>query len=350
MHRVYTIFGVLIIAVTICCCNMGRNKNKQAALVNLGRHLFYERAISVNNTKACASCHAQEFSFTDNYTRSIGALGDLHQRNAKPLINLANKKYFTAADTSITSLAQQMEGPMFNNHPVELGLNKNSNFLSFLNTNSNYKKLFSNAEQPITIPAVKKAIAAFISTITANNSRYDAFINGNATILTCAEKEGLQLFNKVGCKNCHGGVDFNTPTNYINALDLYQNIGLYNVNGSYPKTDLGLYNQTKINTDNGKFIIPTLRNLAFTAPYWHDGSANSLLDVLATYNRGGRLISNGINKGDGKLNPHKSKLINGLNLTLQQQQTIVAFLLTLTDSSVITKQQYANPFRSYETN
>ncbi|MBP6432165.1 MAG: di-heme enzyme [Ferruginibacter sp.] len=338
--------------------NETATSNNDSVLIQLGRYLFYDRRLSVNETKACATCHAQSFSFTDSYTRSIGALGDLHQRNAKPLINLLPNTYFTAADSSITSLEQQMNNPMFNQHPVEMGMMGNEEtILAKFKKDNLYKKLFRAAfptqSNPVSIANIKTAIAQFEKTIVSTNAPFDEYKRGDSTALTKEQLQGMNLFfsSTLKCGNCHGGDFFATPIlkQADGKTDFYYNIGLYNLNDNYPAYDQGLFEKTNNEHDKGKYKVPTLRNLAFTAPYFHDGSAATLEDVISVYQQGGRLTTTGIYKGDGKTNKYKSNLITGFSLTLQQQKSLISFLFSLSDSSVLTNSDYANPFKDDET-
>lgn len=358
------IYAASFFALIFCSCFFIQCKQPapaataQQQLVNTGRHLFYDRRLSVNNTKACGSCHAQEFSFTDSYVRSIGALGDLHQRNARPLFNLLLNKYFTSADSSVTSLEQQMDNPMLNTHPVEMGMKGNETaILQKLKADTLYQRLFAaafpNEPDAFSMANIKKAIAAFEQNITAGNAPYDQFIAGNKTALTAQQQEGMALFfsDSLQCKNCHGGKNFSEPVLQRpgGGTEFYHNIGLYNINNNYPAADQGLFEKTGIENDNGKFRVPTLRNLQFTAPYYHDGTGLSLEDVIKNYERGGRLIEERAYHSDGKMNTRKSPLIRGFTVTLQQRQALISFLFALSDSTVLTNPAYANPFTEDET-
>lgn len=318
----------------------------------LGRYLFYDRRLSVNNTKACASCHAQQFSFTDSYTKSIGALGDLHQRNARPLINIIFNKYLTSADSMLHFPEQQINNPMMNEHPIEMGIKgTEEKILKKLKADKFYqqkfKTVFAEEINPFTIKNIQHCIASFIKTIFSFNSSYDK------GTLSAEQQNGKRLFfsDKLNCGSCHGGINFSTPSfkNSNGETDFYFNTGLYNINGSYPANDRGFFDKTGNVADNGKIRVPTLRNLAFTAPYFHDGSAATLEDVLKVYMEGGRNITTGINKGDGRSNPHKNFLIKGFTLNLQEQKDVISFLFALSDSSIINNPAYANPFTDDET-
>lgn len=319
--------------------------------VELGRYLFYDRRLSVNNTKSCASCHSQKFSFTDGYRYSIGALGDHHQRNSRPLINLIFNKYLTAADSSLHFPEQQMDKPMLNTHPVELGwddkiaierLTKDSLYIR------KFAEAFPGSDTSINYQNVKSSIACFIKTIFSFNSPWDQYSRQkNQTALNESQKRGIQLFfsEKLKCGSCHGGINFSTPgiKNEKGAIEYYFNTGLYNIDehGNYPVADKGLMEKTGNQKDMGKFRVPTLRNLAFTAPYFHDGSAQTLEEVLDVYIQGGR--------EEGKKNPFKNPLISGVQLSETEKKDIIRFLYSLSDSSILKNPLYADPFTEDET-
>lgn len=344
------LFAITTFIITVCglftFCNQQQpvlKKNTEQDLVALGRYLFYDRRLSVNNTKSCASCHAQQFSFTDNYTRSIGALGDLHKRNARPLINLLYNKYFTAGDSSVKTLEQQMDGPMLNTHPVELGIKGNeAAIFQKIKADTLYQvffaKNFPQQANPFTIANIKKAIAAFEQTIISFNTPYDKYINGDTAALTRQQQEGMQLFfsDALKCNNCHGGKNFNTPVfkTKSGAINFYHNSALYNNKTNHSANDPGLFESTGNEADKGKFRVPTLRNLAYTAPYYHNGSSLTLDEVIAAYE---------------KIDTNKNVLNKRFTLTLQQRKALTSFLLSLSDSSILTNPAYANPFTDDET-
>jgi cytochrome c peroxidase len=331
------------------------------AKAELGRYLFYDRRLSVNNTKACASCHAQQFSFTDGYNRSIGVFGDLHQRNSRPLINLIFNKYLTAADSTLHFPEEQINNPMMNQHPVEMGIAGNENeILNRIKADSFYQQQFRQAfatgKDSFSLLHVQQAISTFIKTIFSFNSPFDRYTYmGEQNAMNAMQLNGKQLFfsDSLSCSKCHGGINFTRPafTNADGSMPYYFTTGLYNVAGrnTYPAYDQGLIMLTKSKVDQGRFLLPTLRNLAFTAPYFHDGSAATLEDVLNVYERGGRNIENGPYAGDGRKNIHNHSLIKGFQLNSQQRKDLIAFLLSLSDSSLCNNPAYANPFNDEET-
>ena len=324
--------------------------------IELGRYLFFDRRLSVNNTRSCGTCHNPQFAFTDGYKRSLGAYADLHQRNTQPIFNLALLKYLTAADSSIHSPLQQMENPLFNTHTIEMGAAGHEvEILERIKKDKNYSVLFANAGYQTNWEHIKKAISQFEESITSLNSRYDKFLKGDTNALSLGEKNGKQLFFSANlkCATCHGGQNFSTPSIVETSGDtaFYFNIGLYNVDsrGAYPAYDQGLYEHTKNKTDIGKYRVPTLRNLAFTAPFFHDGSAASLQEVIENYASGGRNITDGIYKGNGSTNPNKHPFISGFNITQKDKINLIEFLLCLSDSNFIKNTTYQNPFEADET-
>jgi cytochrome c peroxidase len=171
-------------------------------------------------------------------------------------------------------------------------------------------------------------------------------LKGDTNILQENEKEGMQLFfsKRLGCSNCHGGTNFDFPSLVTEAgnTDFYFNTGLYNTDGkgAYPEYDQGLFGKTKNIADMGKFRVPTLRNLVFTGPYYHDGSGQNLLQVLEDYNQGGRIIKTGAYRGDGSANRFKSRFIRKLDLSETEKKQLLSFLFTLTDSALLNQQKY----------
>lgn len=162
---------------------------------------------------------------------------------------------------------------------------------------------------------------------------------------------GQDLFNseKMECFHCHNGFNFSDSTLHDGSVFVsrpFFNTGLYNLDsqGSYPIEDNGLFSVTQNPSDKGKFRPPTLRNVAFTAPYMHDGSIASLAEVLDFYANGGRNITSGEHQGDGRINPNKSEFVKGFTLSAQEKQDMLAFLNALSDPVFISNPRYANPF------
>ena len=328
------------------------------AKVELGRYLFYDLRMSVNGEGSCATCHIQRYGFTNQLPVAIGVTGQSHPRRVMPLANVAWFSVFNWANPTVTQLEDQSVTPLFNDHPVELGLKPvNDAFLKVVSSDPIYVKLFPAAfpgdSEPYTFVNIRKALAAFERTLVSGNSPYDRYRYGHdGNAISAAAKRGEDIFFHMpyGCSHCHGGFTLGGDTVYQSAgggsAMGFVNNGLYNLAGkfSYPVDNLGLYQYTHDTADIGKFKPPSLRNVAVRAPYTHDGSLRTLDDVLDHYARGGRMIAQGSNAGDGRMNPNKSSFIQGFTLTAQQRADLNAFLESLTDEDFLTNPQFSNPW------
>jgi cytochrome c peroxidase len=352
----FFVLSVFCITATFTNCkqnNTGETlQNKQ---IEIGRYLFFDRRLSINNTRSCATCHNPDFAFTDGYKRSLGAFADLHIRNTQPIFNLSQLKYFTSADSNIHNALTQMQQPLFGTHVIEMGVGTDKEaVLQKISNDNMYENLFAQAALTFSWDNILKCIAQFENNITSYNSAYDKFLHGDKLALNKEQKKGMNLFfsNDLKCASCHGGINFSSP-NFAENKDTtyYFNIGLYNVDGknNYPNYDQGLYNITKSENDKGKFRVPTLRNLAFTAPYFHDGSAASLTEVVNHYAKGGRTIFTGAYKGNGASNKFKHAFIGGFKISEMDKINLIQFLLALSDSGFIKNASYQNPFKIDET-
>ncbi len=324
--------------------------------VALGRFLFFDRRLSVNDTRSCATCHNPQFAFTDGYKRSLGAFADLHQRNTQPLFNMSYLKYFTAADSTLHTPLQQMDNPLFGTHPAEMGVKGNEErILEKIRADKDYQKMFATQQAEISWSNIKRFISLFANSLVSDNSPYDKFIKGDTAALSQSQKKGKHLFfsAELKCASCHGGFNFSTPSvvNEKGDTIFYFNTGLYNIDGkgTYPLYDQGLYQLTKNRADMGTFRVPSLRNLAFTAPYLHDGSAATLKDVVDNYAHGGREIREGAYKGDGTKNPYKHSLIKSFIISEDDKINLISFLQSLSDTTFINNPAYQNPFSADET-
>lgn len=352
---------LIIVLLFVHIVNSCVNKNEtglftDAVKIQLGRYLFFDRRLSVNNTRSCATCHNPQFAFTDGYKRSLGVFADLHQRNTESLFNLPYLKYFTAADSTLHSPLQQMDNPLLNDHPNEMGVKGNEeNILQKIKADESYRQLFAKAGLPVSWISIKDLISLFINSLRSANSPYDQFKKGDTAALTVAQKRGMQLFFSatLKCASCHGGFNFSAPsiTNEKGDTLFYFNTGLYNVDdkGEYPAYDEGLYQLTGESSDRGKFRVPSLRNLAFTGPYFHDGSAASLAEVVDAYAGGGRKINEGVYKGNGIKNPYKHASLNGFFISEADKINLISFLQSLSDTGFINNPAYQNPFTGDET-
>ena len=327
-----------------------------AAKAELGRHLFYDRRLSGNGTLACASCHQQDKAFTDGRKLPLGATGAVHPRNAQGLANVVYNATLTWANPSLLTLEAQLQVPLFGEDPVEMGVNEHNKdeVLARIRGDARYRELYAaaypGATEAIGWPQVTQAIASFQRTLISGDSRYDRYLRG-AEMLTPQELRGLNLFmgEKAECFHCHAGHNLNDQVVHAGTRVLdtpFHNTGLYNVGntGNFPAGNQGLYEITQRPADRGRFRAPSLRNVAVTAPYMHDGSIDTLEAVLDHYAAGGRLITSGPHAGDGRAHPNKSDLISRIELDAQEKADIVAFLRTLTDENFLRNPQFADPF------
>lgn len=324
--------------------------------VELGRHLFYEKRLSGNGTQSCGSCHLQAKAFTDGRRVAIGSTGDLHPRNSQPLHNVVYNATLTWANPALTRLEQQMLVPLFGESPVEMGINDSNKaaVLDRIKADAAYAARFRAVwpadADPVTYEHVIQAIASFQRTLISGNSRYDQYLR-RETALTPGEERGMQLFNgeQAECFHCHGSFNFNDQIVHAGSRLVetpFHNTGLFNIGGTgeFPFPNRGVFETSGKPEDMGKFRAASLRNIALTAPYMHDGSLATLEEVLDFYAAGGRNITSGPEAGDGSRNPHKSDLIGRINLTNQDKADIIAFLKTLTDEQFIHDPLFADPF------
>jgi cytochrome c peroxidase len=323
--------------------------------VELGRLLFYDERLSVNGAMSCATCHIQSLAFTDGRAQSIGATGQMHPRSAMSLVNVAYGSRLTWANPLLDKLEDQALTPLFGDNPVEMGMAGNEDAITdLLRSDDRYGALLPEAfprdQDPYSLVNAVRSIAVFTRTIISNDSAYDRYLAGDETAISGNAKRGMELFfsERLECFHCHGGFNFTDSTTHANArVDRvgFHNTGLYNIDGegSYPADNTGLYDMTGERRDMGRFKAPTLRNIAVTAPYMHDGSAATIEDVIDHYVRGGRLIENGPNAGDGRRNPFKSEFIRGFELSDGERDELVAFLNSLTDESLLTDSRWSNP-------
>ena len=304
--------------------------------VALGRRLFYETALSLDNTVSCASCHRQELAFTDGRARAVGVQQAESPRSAMSLANLLWEPMLTW-DGAATTLEAQARIPI--EKPVEMHQSLAAG-VARLQQLPAYPALFRQAfgSSTITEANTLKALAQFERTLISSNSRYDRFRRGDRTALSAYEQRGLVLFgthpdgNLRGgnCGDCHSGDLQTNHTFSNNGLDLVP-------------ADLGVGALTGQPTDNGKFRVPSLRNIALTAPYMHDGRFATLEQVLDHYNE--HVVLNSPNIDPLLLNttndPRQQSFT--LDLTTTEKAQIVAFMRTLTDSTFIKDPRFAKP-------
>lgn len=325
--------------------------------IELGRHLFYDRRMSITGDFACASCHEQARAFTDGKPVGIGATGEAHPRNSMSLANAAYNSAHNWANTAVGRLEQQALTPIFGEHPVELGLaGREADLLAMLRADTTYQRLFAlsypGVADPFTLEGITRALAAFQRSLISGRSPYDRYrYGGESGAISASAKRGEDLFfsERLECFHCHSGINFTAAATYVGkpfTERAFFNNGLYNIdgNGAYPAPNTGLIEFTGLPTDMGKFKAPTLRNIAVTAPYMHDGSIASLDEVLDHYIAGGRTIASGPNAGNGSLSPLKDGFVRGFTLSAQERSDVLAFLESLTDQVFLTDPRFANPW------
>ena len=312
------------------------------AKVRLGQYLFYDQRLSINGAASCATCHKQELAFTDGRANSVGATGEKHPRSAMSLVNVAYSAALTWSNPTLHSLEKQALVPMFADHPVELGVRgREREVLASLRSEPVYRDLFPKAfpgpADAFTIVNVTRALAAFERTIISARSPYDRFhTGGDEDAISESAKRGEAVFFSdpvAGCFRCHGGFNFSDAVVFVGSTNPveFHNTALYN---PYPAPNVGIFQYTHRVSDTGKFKAPSLRNIAVTAPYMHDGSIATLEEVLDHYSAGGRAHEN----------RNKDRRMHKIDLTPQNRIDLIAFLRSLTDEDMLRDQRFSNPW------
>ena len=323
--------------------------------VELGRHLFYDTRLSINASYSCASCHKQELSFTDGLAKSLGATGERHPRSAMSLANVVYTPRLTWANAMLERLEHHAMNPLFGTEHLEMGMEgKEDVIISMYEEDETMAELFRHAfpkeEEPISIETITKAIAAFQRSLISTNSPYDRFLEGDKAAMSASAQRGMELFfsERLECFHCHAGFNFSDSVNHEGkalAEFAFHNNGLYSLDekGAYPKGNEGLFDLTHEDGDRGRFRAPSLRNITVTAPYMHDGSIATLGEVLDMYADGGRNITEGDFRGDGRTNPNKSEFVNRFILEEEEKKDVLAFLEALTDNDFLHDPKFAAP-------
>lgn len=288
--------------------------------IELGRALFFDKRMSKDNTIACASCHMAKKGFADGMPVSTGIKGQKGGRSAPVSFNRVYSKV-QFWDGRAATLEDQSIGPFTN--PIEHGFANHDEMVAKMKKVPGYRKLFQEVfGGEITIQDVGRAVASFQRTILSGNSAVDKYdIGGDQDALSDSAKRGLELFRgKARCTRCHSGFNFTD--------EKFHNLG---IGWDDNKVDLGRYMETKNPEDIGAFKTPTLREIARTAPYMHDGRFKSLEEVVKFYNQG------------GVKNPHQDNTIIPLEMTDDEQQDLVAMLKSLNGEG----WQHVAPPKSY---
>ena len=320
-----------------------------AAKVELGRYLFYDQRMSVNGKESCATCHRQELAFTDGRARAQGATGQLHPRSAMSLVNVAYAPVLTWANPTLRSLEEQALGPMLGADPIELGLKGHEQeFLKKVEHDPVYQRLFPEAfpdqRDVYMLENVTKAIAAFERTIISLRSPYDRYRwGGDMSAISASAKRGELVFfssERGACFRCHDGWNF-SPVRYDGQQE---RSGEDNPRGqffntsvsAYPAPNRGIYEYSRRPADLGKFRAPTLRNIAVTAPYMHDGNLPTLEAVMDHYATGGKYDD-----------PNKSPIVQRIRLSDAEKGDLLEFLRTLTDEELLRDPRWSNPWTAH---
>lgn len=279
------------------------------AKVKLGKLLYFDKRLSADGTISCATCHDPKKGWTDQAAVSTGIKGQKGNRNSPTVLNTAYLD-FQFWDGRAPTLEEQAKGPIANS--VEMASVAESKaahdlVVKRLRDAKGYRPLFDDAfgkDSEITIDRVAQAIATFERTALTGNSPYDRYEAGDKKALSAAEVRGKDLFfGKASCSECHTGFNFTDSD--------FHNLG---VGMGAKNPDLGRYVVTKDEKDRGAFKTPTLRNLASTFPYMHDGSQKTLKEVVEFYNQG------------GEKNPWLSTKVKVLNLTDAEKNDLIAFM------------------------
>lgn len=324
--------------------------------VELGRRLFYETRLSINGTTSCATCHDQKLGFTDGKAQAVGATGEVHPRNSMGLANIGYASVLTWGNPLMTTLEAQALVPLLGEDPIEIGMSKRQGeILADLEADVDYRSRFQEAfpgeEKPVNLSNIAKAIASFQRTLLSFDAPFDRAQRGDLRAMSPAARRGAELFfsERLECAHCHDQPFFSDAIQTARMRRpqiFFHNTGLFNIGGTgaYPVGGQGIYEVTQQPADMGKFKAPSLRNIAVTGPYFHDGSAATLEEVIEHYRVGGRTIESGPHAGVGKDNPMKDPLIGGFELSNDEKADLLAFLESLTDQSFLSNPAFSNPF------
>jgi len=310
--------------------------------VALGRRLFYDRRLSGNGRFACATCHQQRRAFTDGRAHAVGSTGGRHHRSTMSLTNVGYNSSFGWADDSVRTLEDQMKVPLFNEHPVEMGLSGRvaevvSRFTSAADDVERFRAAFP--ENPaVSLDNIIKAIAAFERTLISGDSPLDRYLyRDDRSGMSASALRGMELFfsDRLRCVTCHAGFNLSGPVVFEssrNVSPLFHDTGLAPGGGDGTgAVDRGLFARTRKQEDAGRFRAPTLRNIAVTAPYMHDGRLPTLEAVIAHYASGGKPSDN------------RSRLLRPFTLSPDERKDLIAFLESLTDTRFLTNPDFADP-------
>jgi cytochrome c peroxidase len=305
-----------------------------AAKVQLGCRLFFDRSLSINEKQSCATCHRPELAFTDGLARSVGTTGAVLPRNAMTLANVAYSPALTWANSRAVTLERQSDVPLFAEHPVEMGLQgAGEPAIERLTRDAGYRDAFQQSfpddPKSLSIANVQRALAAFERTLISGRSAFDRYVyDDERTALTPDAQRGMALFfsPRAGCSACHSGPNFSGP---IVTRERPTPRAAFARNGIALDADTGLASITHDSRDSGQFRIPTLRNIAVTAPYMHDGRFSKLEEAVEHY------------ASDDGIAAASAAAAHVERLSSEEQQLLIAFLNSLTDHEFLQRDYTA---------
>jgi cytochrome c peroxidase len=299
------------------------------AKVALGRRLFFESRLSITGSYSCASCHAPAHAFSDGRQVAVGATGQLLPHSAMALVNVAYNISYGWTEPQLQSLEAQMLKPLLNEHPVELGLTDRARSVCFeLSQDQAYREAFAESfpedAAPVSLDNVIKAIAAFERTLISGHSPFDRYVFGaEHDAISAQAKRGMALFYsaRAGCGSCHSG--FNFDGNWRDA-----------------QGETGKASFANNGTGGQLMRVPTLRNIALTAPYMHDGRLPDLEAVLEHYARVARSSREGRRLGTAGAARNEvanDARLRAFDLNGDERSDLIAFLNTLTDDEFLNR-------------
>ena len=309
-YLVSVLFLIYLGFIVVSCNENGNPIIEKSQLdlekVKFGEKLFFDKRLSQDNSISCSDCHLPNFAFADTVAFSSGVLGHHSSRNSPTLINIGDSPVFMF-DGHVRTLEMQAIVPIQDSN--EMGI-RMSTLIKRLGEIKEYQHLAQTIyNRNFDAFVLTRSLAAYQKTLISTGSRFDAFYNGDSTALNASEQEGWALFSKtLNCASCHPAPNFTTYRT--------ENNGVYKLGDS----DMGRFRINNDSSEIGFFKVPTLRNIAITSPYMHNGSINNLAGILEHYLE--------LNHG----HPNTSSLIKTKVLTEQEKENVISFLLTLTDS------------------
>ncbi len=321
MHSWLTIFGIILIIWPGCQepsfeikvpdyfpeMKIPEDNVPTTARVELGQRLFFDKSLSLDSSISCRSCHLPELAFTDGKAISPGIHGRMGNRNSPSILNAAYLDLINK-DGGVRSLELQPLVPIEDENEMGIPIQK---LVKRLEKDRHYQKMAMTAYgRNLDAYVITRSLASFVRTLISSDSPYDHFMQGDSTALSPGAQKGLELFRseRLNCTSCHSG--FNLTNNQ------FENNGLYQV-----YEDPGRSLITLDSVDLGKFRVPSLRNIAITAPYMHDGSLQTLEEVLTHYQKAGQDPTT-----------TQSDKLKSFILSEEEEKQLISFLQGLTDS------------------